>query len=147
VRIHRAYVRPESGDLLEPITLETPLIVGFEFWNLVPNARLSLSVLLYNQEGVTVLNTVPSRETEWLGRPFPLGRFRSEFRVPGNLLNDGTYRVELRVIENLSTSIFLLEDILCFDVREVKERSGAWYGKWDGAVRPDLEWRTELVHE
>ncbi len=147
VRIHRAYVRPESGDSLEPITLETPVIVGFEFWNLVANARLSLSVLLYNQEGVTVLNTVPSRETVWLGRPFPVGRFRSEFRVPANLLNDGTYRVELLVVEDLSIGIFRMEDILCFEVREAKERSGAWYGKWNGAVRPDLEWRTELVNE
>jgi len=147
VRIHRAYVRPEGGDSLDAITLETPVIVGFEFWNLVADARLNLSVLLYNQEGVTVLNTAPSRETEWLGRPFPLGRFRSEFRVPGNLLNDGTYRVELRVIEDRSTCIFLLEDILCFDVVEAKERSGAWYGKWSGAVRPDLQWRTELVNE
>jgi len=145
VRIHRAYVRPESGDLLEPITLETPVIVGFEFWNLVPNARLSLSVLLYNQEGVTVLNTVPSRENVWLGRPFPVGRFRSEFRVPANLLNDGTYRVELLVVEDLSVVIFRVEDILCFEVREAKERLGAWYGKWNGAVRPELEWQTEFL--
>ncbi len=146
VRIHRAYVRPESGDSLDAITLETPVIVGFEFWNLVADARLSLSVLLYNQEGVTVLNTVPSRETDWLGRPFPLGRFRSEFRVPANLLNDGTYRVELLVIEDLSIRIFRMEDILCFEVQEARERSGAWYGKWIGAVRPDLEWRTELLN-
>ena len=51
------------------------------------------------------------------------------------------------VIEDLSISIFRLEDILCFEVREAKERSGAWYGKWNGAVRPDLEWHTELVNE
>ena len=81
-----------------------------------------------------------------MGRPFPLGRFRSEFRVPANLLNDGTYRVELLVIKDLRIPIFGMEDILCFDVQEARERSVAWYGKWNGAVRPDLEWRTELLN-
>jgi lipopolysaccharide transport system ATP-binding protein len=145
VRIHRAYVRPESADCLEQFTLQTPVLVGFEFWNLIPNARLSLSAVLHNQEGVTVLNTAPLRDTKWLGQPCPIGRFRSEFRLPGNLLNDGAYRVELHVIEDLSTSIFRQEDILRFDIQEIAERPGAWYGKWIGAVRLDLDWRTELL--
>ncbi len=54
--------------------------------------------------------------------------------------------MELLVIEDLSIRIFRMEDILCFDVQEARKRSGAWYGKWVGAVRPDLEWRTELLN-
>src|SRR4029453_10813869 len=65
VRIHRAYIRPETTDSAGRITLETPVRVGFEFWNLVANARLSLSVVLYNQEGIIILNTVGIREAKW----------------------------------------------------------------------------------
>jgi lipopolysaccharide transport system ATP-binding protein len=145
VRIHRAYIRPEATDSVGRITLETPVRVGFEFWNLVADARLSLSVVLYNQEGIIVLNTVGTREAKWLRRPAPVGRFRSEFRLPGNLLNDGTYRVELYVVEDLNRSIFRQDDILCFEVHETTERPSEWYGKWAGAVRPDLEWQTEFL--
>ena len=145
VRIHRAYVIPESTDSAGRITLETPVRVGFEFWNLIANARLSLSVVLYNQDGTIVLNTTGLRETKWLRRPAPVGRFRSEFRLPGNLLNDGTYRVELYVVEDLNRAIFRQEDILCFEVHEATERPSEWYGKWVGAVRPDLEWQTEFL--
>jgi len=145
VRIHRAYVRPSDRDREDRITLETPFTVGFEFQNLIPGARLNLSAVLYNQEGIVVLNTVATREAKWLGRPSPVGRFRSEFYVPGNLLNDGTYRIELHVVEDLNKSIFREDDILSFDVYEVAERPSQWYGKWAGAVRPDLEWRTDLL--
>jgi lipopolysaccharide transport system ATP-binding protein len=145
VRIHRAYIHPEGTDSRDRIALETPIRIGFEFWNLVANARLSLSVVLYNQEGIIVLNTTGLRETKWLRRPAPVGRFRSEFRLPGNLLNDGTYRVELYVVEDLNRSIFRQDDILCFEVHEATERPSEWYGKWVGAVRPDLEWQTEFL--
>src|SRR5262245_14608539 len=135
VRIHRAYVHPEDTDSRDRIALETPIRIGFEFWNLIANARLSLSVVLYNQDGTIVLNTTGLRETKWLRRPAPVGRFRSEFRLPGNLLNDGTYRIELYVVEDLNRTIFRQDDVLCFEVHEATERPSEWYGKWLGAVR------------
>ena len=65
--------------------------------------------------------------------------------VPGDLLNDGQHRVGLNVVRDQAVSIYFKDDILIFDVQDDVETRGVWYGKWPGAVRPDLRWSTELI--
>ena len=145
VRLRRASIRPLEEESFAMLTVRNPFDLEFEFWNLQPDARLNLSVVLYNDEGVPVFNTGPVNERKWNGRPFPAGLFRSVCHVPGDLLNDGTYRVQLHVVRDESVVIFRLDDLLVFEIHEAAERSGAWFGKWIGAVRPSLEWNTELL--
>lgn len=145
VRLHRVLVRPESGTTSDSISVDTPFVLEFEYWNLEPEHCLNLSVLLYTIEGVLVLNTVPTREPEWHGRPFPVGLFRSRCHFPRALLNDGTYRVTLLVVKDQAVILHRNEDILVFDVMDSASLRGAWHGKWVGLVRPDLKWQTELI--
>ena len=144
VRLHRVRVRPVDGSI-EPITIRTPFVLEFEYWNLEPDARLNLSLHLYNQHGTTILNTFPVQEPAWHGRPFPVGLFRSACHIPGNLLNDGLHRVLLLVVKDQAEVIFSVSDALVFNVLDAVERRGEWHGKWEGAVRPDLVWATEYL--
>jgi lipopolysaccharide transport system ATP-binding protein len=145
VRLRRLRVRPENGSPSDDINVRTPLALEFEYWNLEPGAYLNLSLHVFNEEGVRVFNTGPVVEPVWYGRPFPAGLFRSVCRIPGDLLNDGTHSVQLLVIKNEGQIIFQYEDALIFDVLDSVEIRGGWLGKWEGAVRPNLEWSTELV--
>ena len=145
IRLHRACIRPDKGFSSNPITVQTPFLIEFHYWNLKPDAYLNLSLHLINEKEITVFNTGPVREPLWHGRPFPTGLFRSVCRVYKNLLNDGTYRVLLLVVENQNTVIYRYDDILVFDVQDVPDLRGAWYGKWPGVVRPILEWSTEFL--
>ncbi|MCA1614784.1 MAG: ABC transporter ATP-binding protein [Acidobacteria bacterium] len=145
VRLHSARVRPVDGAPSDPITVSTPFVMEFEYWNLKPEMVLNLSLVLVNEEGTVLFNTGPINEPVWHGRPFPPGLFRSACRVPGGLMNDGAVRVRLYVIKDQSVVLFAHEDVLAFDVREGVEQRKHWYSKWIGAVRPNLEWRTELL--
>ena len=145
VRLRAACVRPASGSSEDPITIRTPFVMEFDYWNLQPEAYLNLSLHVYNEQGIMVFNTVPVHEPEWQGRPFPVGLFRSQCHVPGDLLNDGMHRVELMVVKDQSEVIYRHDDLLMFDVRDVVEMRSAWFGKWGGAVRPKLQWCTELL--
>jgi len=145
VRIRRASVRPESGGSSDPITIQTPFVMEFEYWNLQPDARLNVSFVLYNEEGVIALHTAPIKEPKWHGQPFPVGLFRSVCHVPGDLLNEGTYRVQLWVTKDEGIGVYKHDDILLFELTDVTERRGSWYGKWPGVVRPDLLWSTEFI--
>ena len=147
VRLHQACVRPVDRAYSDELTVRTPLVMEFEYWNLAPGAQLSLSLVLYNDEGIALFNTLPIDEPVWHGKPFPAGLFRSACYVPGDLLNDGTYRVQLYVVQDQSVAIFRADDILVFDVLEAAEMRSGWYGKMMGAIRPLLEWRTELIEE
>jgi lipopolysaccharide transport system ATP-binding protein len=145
VRLHRVSVRPLIDSATDSITIRTPLVLDFEYWNLEPDARLSLSLHLYNQRETLVFNTFPVREDAWHGRPFPTGLFRSSCYIPGDLLNDGVHRLVLHVIKDQGIVLFSLNDALVFNVLDAVERRGDWHGKWEGAVRPDLEWKTEYL--
>ncbi|SRR6266545_401101 len=145
VRLHRVRVRPLSGSSSDPITIQTDFVLEFDYWNLEAGARLNLSLHLTNQQGMTVFNTFPVQEPVWHGQPFPIGLFRSVCYIPGNLLNDGIHRVLLLVVKDQGTVLFSLNDALVFNVLDSMERRGDWHGKWQGAVRPKLEWETEYL--
>lgn len=140
VRLRRACVRPVNGSSSDQITVRTPFMIEFEYWNLQPGAHLNLSLHVYNEQGIMVFNTGPMQ-----GREFPAGLFRDVCHVPGDLLNDGMHRIELLVVKDERNIIYRQDDILVFNVLDTIEMRGAWYGKWQGAVRPILEYSTELI--
>jgi homopolymeric O-antigen transport system ATP-binding protein len=145
VRLRSARVRPLDGDPLDPITVHTPFVMEFEYWNLKPQARLNLSLLLYTEDGVLAFNTGPAAERVWNGNPFPTGLFRSICFVPGDLLNDGVHRLALLVVEDQSHIVYRHEDLLAFEIHEDAASREGWLGDWPGTTRPLLQWTTELV--
>ncbi len=146
VRLRRACVRRLGKAASDPLNVRCPLQIEFEYWNLRPGAHLNLSLHLFNQHGVLVFNAVPVDEPHWQGKPFPAGLFRDTCYIPGDLLNDGTHRVQLLVVRDQGKVIYQHDDILAFDVMDsIETRGGAWYGKIPGAVRPKLDWSTEFL--
>jgi lipopolysaccharide transport system ATP-binding protein len=148
VRLRRAAVHPTKGgrdEVPDEINTRTPFEIEFEYWNLVAGAVVELSIHLYNAEDVCVLNAVPVFETAWRGRAHPIGLFRDVCYVPGDLLNDGSYRVELFVVHDDATIVHHEHEILTFEVRDTVGMRGAYHGRWQGVVRPLFQWRTELL--
>jgi len=144
VRLCSARVRPAKGVASDPLTICTAFVIEFEYWNLQPGARLDISVHIYNEQGIIAFNPGTLHEPVWHGREFPVGLFRSACHVPGNLLNDGMYRVELLVVRDEGVIVHREEEALVFELRDVAEMRGNWLGKWPGVFRPDLSWTTEL---
>jgi lipopolysaccharide transport system ATP-binding protein len=146
VRLRRVCVRPIDGSSSDHIALETPVVMDVEFWNLVPDAKLNITLHIYTEEHVVAFTT-GSVETdrEWGGRPLPAGLFRSVCQIPGRFLNSGVHRVLLLVVQNSDTIIYQLEDALAFEVLDLDTRVGSWWGKEPGAVRPLMQWTTEYL--
>ena len=149
VRVHRAEVRRSrsaaTDETTDEITTRTPLEVEFQYWNLQAGARLSLSMHVYNEQDVCIFNAVPLFDNEWRGRPHPAGLFRDVCFVPGDLLNNGRYRVELFLVHDDATVVHREPELLTFEVADTVGMRGAFYGRWAGAVRPILPWTTELL--
>lgn len=144
VRIRRVSIRPVD-DETGLITVRTPLLLEFEYWNLEPDAYLNISLHVFNEDAIRLFNTGPVREPRWHGKPFPVGLFRSRCIIPGDLLNNGTHRVQLLAVHNQSAVVFGMDDALVFDVADSHDLRGSYHGEWEGAVRPDLEWDTDLI--
>jgi lipopolysaccharide transport system ATP-binding protein len=146
VRLRRVYVRAGDGLTSELITMQTPLKIEVEFWNLTSAAQLSVTLHLYTEEQIVAFTT-GSEETDsvWGTRPLPVGLFRSVCHIPGNFMNRGSYQVLLLIVQNTDTIIYRYENVLSFEVHDTSKRSGAWHGKESGVVHPSLEWRTQYL--
>ncbi len=147
IRILQASARPTGDSTTDSITVSTQVVMEFEYRNLVPGAYLNLSVIIKTEEGYPIFSTGSGWEPVWSRQPYPAGLFLSRFYIPADLLNDGTHRVQLCVVKDEHEIIFNIEDVLVFDVQDTPERRGAWFGKWIGAVRPNLKWETEFLGE
>jgi lipopolysaccharide transport system ATP-binding protein len=141
-KLLRATIHRDDGD--DTLTIAAPMVIEFDYANLREGARLNLSVDVINELGLTVFNTVPYTDPEWHGKRFPVGIFRSSISIPAFLLNDGTYRVRLMAVYDQAHVHCVLEDVLAFEIIDDQPREG-WQGKWQGVVRPRLQWSTEFL--
>ncbi len=123
------------------IDVRTPFRLEFEYWNLVPEARVTLSVHVYNQQGIRVFNAGSVEAPV----AHPAGLIRETCYVPGDLMNDGTYYVELIILRDQTEVIFRVENLLAWEIRDSPDLRAGWYGEWPGVVRPILRWHIERI--
>jgi lipopolysaccharide transport system ATP-binding protein len=140
VRVRRIQVAPLGQSTSEAISVRTALTVQFEFWNLVPEAHLNLTLVLNTLAGDCVFAVSGARGV------FSKALHRVECLIPGDLLNDGLYSIDMYVIKDLSTAAFVLRDAATFQVNDVP-REGGWMDKWPGVVRPSFKWISTRVDE
>ena len=143
IRLHRVRVRPLDGSSGEQLTVRIPFAVEFECWKLAAQSHLRFTAEVYNEHGVEIFATTENAEF-----PAPAGLLRISFIVPGDLMNNGTYSVRLAVYLNgiSGTALVDWEDLLAFEIHDAaSELRGSYHGHWPGAVRPNLQWKTELL--
>lgn len=143
VRLHRVSVQRQDGRMSDLLTMQTPFQVEVEFWNLVSDAQLHITLHLYTADGIIAF------ATGGLGglneRPMPAGLFRSVCYVPGDLLNCGLHRFTVLVVRDTNRVIFRHSSGVSFNVLDLKQRDHAIYGREPGVVQPMLKWRTEYL--
>ena len=147
VRLHRICVRPENGAALEQITMQTPLVTEIEYWHLIPGMFLSVTFHIFNEQGIIAFasGTGGINEKIWQDHSMPAGLYCTVCHIPGNLLNNTMYGMNILIIKDRNGVIYQLENAVLFNIVEIKKERGAWYGKSPGVVHPLLEWTTELV--
>ena len=144
VRIRRARVRPRDDRLSGALSIHDSFSFEFLVQNLSLDVQLNVNLQLYNEHGLLIFESAPVDDSTW-ERPLPKGTFRYTCQVPGNLLNDGIHRATLVIIKNYDQILHREEDILIFEIVDSIHKRAGWYGSWDGAVRPMLDWKTEFV--
>lgn len=145
VRLHSIRLTPEDETTVDRMNTGTPLMIEIQYWNLRPDTQLDMNIAVYNQEEICVFSSNSANEQSWQRKPLPSGLFRTQCHIPGNMLNDGGYRVSLLVIKDSATVVHRENDALVFQIQDNVEDRNGWYGKWTGVIRPKLYWSTELL--
>ncbi len=146
VRLRRIAVRPEDGNPGDVITMQTPLCVEVEYWNLLPGEHLHTTLHVYNDQGIIAFTTGAGIKPDpLLHTQPPAGLFRSVCHIPGNLLNSGFHRITLLLIRGNKAASYRLDEAIGFEVIDNNERKFAWYGREPGVLQPVLNWTTEYI--
>jgi lipopolysaccharide transport system ATP-binding protein len=146
VRLHRISVQPEDGKPGDMITMQTPLRIEVEYWNLLPSVHLHATLHFYNDQRILAFTTgsVDKNDPSLNINP-PAGLFHSVCHIPGNLLNSGSYRVDLLFIRHNTMGEYQLDEAVGFEVIDNKERKFAWFGREPGVLTPRLPWETKYL--
>jgi len=130
IKLISSEISVKSGDASNAITITSPIDIKIDFI-LLSGMNLNLSLLLCTAAGNIIFNV--STRMESLSK----GNHTSILSIPGNFLNDDIYTINLIFVKDTVTHVYFIEDLLTFEVVE-ERRDGSWFGKWPGAVRPQL---------
>lgn len=131
VELISADVLPRLKNDVDNITVKSPIDLRFEFISNT-DALINLSLHLYSSTGVCIFNVGTNPTQLKKGQ-----RCVSRLEIPGDLLNDDIYSVNLMFVKDTSVILFSMDDLLTFEVFD-DQREGNWFGKWPGAIRPTL---------
>lgn len=144
VKIHYVGILPDTDsseeELINKLTIDTPLKVKVMFWNYVENSCINFSLSVFTNEGVCVFNSI-SKSIE-----INIGMMTGICYLPNHFLNDNSYYLGIMIVKDRSRPLLFLKDILNFTINDI-ERDGGWYGKWAGVVRPQLPWKISFSQE
>lgn len=128
--------------------------VEMTYQNFVEGAKLMPCIRLVNNEGVVVLTVanLPSvclKPDSWYDRPGPKGLFKCVCKIPGNLLREGYYFVNV-VVGNLagvldSYAHVYEEQVASFEIVDKRSIHKEHNNVLVGVVQPRLDWKTEYL--
>lgn len=143
VRLHGVRLRAQVEDSSGPLTMNSPFTIEVEYWNLVPEAQLHITLHLYTEHGIIAFTTGSALDPQWSGRLMPTGLFRSICYIPGKLLNAGGHRFDVLVVKDRTSVIYRFESSVTFEIVDLEAREMSTYGREPGVVQPCLKWTTE----
>jgi len=142
IRIRAVRLVPEGSSVGGEVGMDMPLRVEIDYWNLQADATVLLEIDLYTLDGTAVFESVSVDDPTFRARPLPVGLFRAVALIPENLLNQGSYRLRVVFIDEFGTArVFDYPSAAIFTVHDLSPRRISWYGRFQGVVRPRLQWR------
>ncbi|MEY4384497.1 MAG: Quaternary-amine-transporting ATPase [Bacteroidota bacterium] len=134
IRLKLAKLVPKLLDGQEYLDIRNSFSLTFEFWNMLPNAILNLSLHIFAATGECILNigTDPTLVNE--------GILKGTVEFPGHYLNDGNFTISVMVVRDQSVVLHNFENLITFEIADYRENA-KWYGKWPGYVRPNFPFK------
>lgn len=153
MRLHSVRIFSQDGQPGPEIDITKDIVIEFGYWVLTDGIRVRPAIHLINSQGVVVLVSFngPSASLHpdpWHNKPVAKGLLYTTCRIPGNLLNDGFYSVNVILAETQSgtfTNHLIEEGAVSFRLVDTGAMRKEYSGVWPGVVRPRLDWKTEYA--
>lgn len=134
IKIMYASVDNVSGeDRNDILDIHSEVDVVFEVVNLTSEDEISIGFDLKNMRGDTIFGSANQ-----ILAPSKIPT-KVSCRIPGNLLNDGTYQILFYAHTKAMRQLYSKDELLTFEIKDTKRENG-YLGKVNGFVRPKLVW-------
>ena len=140
VRLKYAKLTPSLIGAQLIADVRSSLKIDIEFWNLLDNQNLNISLHIYASTGECIFNV--GTEPKMLNK----GVVQASLLIPGYFLNDGNYIVSFMIVKDKSIVLFNFEEVFNFEIADFREET-TWYGKWPGYVRPQFDFPIQQVSQ
>jgi lipopolysaccharide transport system ATP-binding protein len=117
--------------------------IEYELSRALTDIRICLRLVA--GDGVVVFTSSDSSNAQWADKPRSSGRYVSRCEVPGNFLNEGSYRLTVSADIPFVEVLFFEENVLGLHVEQTGGVSGRFNERWPGVVCPSLQWDIEAV--
>ena len=148
VRLLGVRVLSGHGELLSVAHIDQSIGLEMEYTVLVPGQELVGVFSVMNEDGVHLFTSL-DLDPAWRNIPRAVGRYKSIAWIPGNLLPEGTFFVEVAMMTLApQRGHFKERDAVAFQIVDQTDGTGArgdWKGNMPGLIRPLLDWKTVRI--
>jgi lipopolysaccharide transport system ATP-binding protein len=146
VRLRRARVSGPDGETASSINIGEGFHIECVYEVLTGGSVLFPVIRLFNEWGTEVLWSTDAGTPEH-GSPRGPGRYHATVQLPGNLLSEGHFSVEVSIVSLVPLRTHFSEpDAVHFQATEIIDGTtarGDYIGSIGSVVRPKLKWCTE----
>ncbi|MBG9389073.1 ABC transporter ATP-binding protein [Caenimonas aquaedulcis] len=143
--VTRVAVVPASGPDAGPISGIAGMSIEVDA-TLVGEDNIDVFLHCYNDQQVMVFSSGSFFEDRIDGGPASAGTYTFTCEVPGHLLNDGLYTLDVLLVRDRQEVVTTEHSIISFTVADDFPRAPGWHWRPAGTVRPRLAWRREALH-
>ncbi len=147
-RLQAVRVLDESGNESGVANISKPIMIEVQYSVLQSGAMIMPHFHIFNEEGINVFSAYEN-DAKWRGKPRPVGDYKSRVTIPGNLMSEGMFYVGAGMVtlDPIIRQYYEPEAVAFQVIDKFSEGSarGEWVGNMGGAVRPLLEWNTEII--
>ncbi|HEX5272574.1 MAG TPA: ABC transporter ATP-binding protein [Gemmataceae bacterium] len=139
-RLRAVRVRNAAGKSAAAVSIEEPLAVEVDYEILGAAQQINVAVRAFHEGHAYAFhaaNLIDAAPADGLAP----GHYRSACLIPGNMFNEGVYRIDVLLLRDKKQ--FVREEVLTLTVQETGHARAGFVGIWPGALRPVFPWRTE----
>jgi len=147
VRLLGMRVKDRTGKPVKDADIRAPVGLEMEYEVYQGGRKLMPHFIVWSDQGIKLFTAIET-DPQWAGKPRPAGRYVTTAWVPGNLLSEGLLYVsaQMKTLEPFERHFHARQEV-AFHVIDNLEPGGArgpWTGNVDGALRPMLDWESEV---
>jgi lipopolysaccharide transport system ATP-binding protein len=144
-RLRSVRLETPDGTISHSFSLISPIHFVVEFQVLKSGYRLNPVLRLKDRIGAIVFTSSNYEDSQWGKKAYDPGLYQVVCEIPGHILNEGAYHLDLMLIREMRDEEALVNSAVNLLIYDNGETRGDYVGEWVGVVRPRCIWTGDRI--